>query len=133
MVRPHGCSWSWTPPSIPLSDIDVRGNVVATSRTGTAKWKHARASAIARAKQVGQSHCPICGVILDYDVGGSPNSAEADHIVEYAAGGSDHPDNLRIICRRCNQRRGGYLGKQRSSSRQKQPVFVRPTASSAVW
>lgn len=35
---------------------------------------------------------------------GSRYALEVDHIVPKAVGGSDHPENLRLLCRSCNQR-----------------------------
>ena len=79
---------------------------MTTSRTGTASWKRTRARVIADAQANGQMTCPICHVALDYDFARKPNSAEVDHVVPHAHGGTDDPSNLRVICRRDNQRRG---------------------------
>jgi 5-methylcytosine-specific restriction endonuclease McrA len=80
---------------------------MATSRTGTGKWKRNRATKIAEAKANGLTHCPgfdghTCGIDLDFDYPQFPNSAEVDHIVRYSDGGTDALDNLRVICRFCN-------------------------------
>lgn len=69
--------------------------------------------AIRRAKQNDITNCPECGVYLNYETGQRPDSAEADHIVPYSAGGEDHINNVRIICRRCNQSLGGKTGKRK--------------------
>jgi len=79
---------------------------MASSRTGTAQWKRARAQAIARAKRTGVTHCRHCRVQLDYTQGLQPNSAEPDHLIPWSAGGRDHVDNLEVICRKCNQSKG---------------------------
>ena len=104
------------------------GGSMATSRTGTARWKNVRARALTKAQREGITHCPICRVPLDYTQGRHPNSAEPDHVIEEARGGSDMLDNLRIICRRCNQRRGGRLGAKRTPRptrhRKQQPQSV---------
>ena len=79
---------------------------MATSRTGTATWKNLRKRAIYRAKRVGLTHCPICKVALDYQVSLTPASAEVDHVIPHSKGGLDHIDNVTVICRACNQRKG---------------------------
>ena len=66
-----------------------------------------------RDKEAGITTCPLCGVILDYDVSRLPNSAEADHIVPYAQDGTDTLENTRTVCRRCNQSRGGKQAHQK--------------------
>jgi 5-methylcytosine-specific restriction enzyme A len=79
---------------------------MATSRTGTTTWKTLRKRAIYRAKRAGLTHCPSCKVELNYDVGQTPTSAEVDHILPFSKGGQDHIDNVTVICRLCNVRKG---------------------------
>lgn len=79
---------------------------MATSRTGTATWKRVRAYALKEAKANGQTKCPFCKVTLNYDLGLTPSSAEADHIIAHANGGQDRADAVQILCRRCNQSKG---------------------------
>ena len=79
---------------------------MVTSRTGTSKWKNLRRRTLHEAKAQGLTNCPLCKVELDYEVGRMPASAEVDHIHSVARGGRDEADNVRVICRRCNQRRG---------------------------
>ena len=79
---------------------------MATSRTGTATWKRVRAQAIRRAQRAGITNCRHCKVLLDYIVGRTPASAEVDHLRPYANGGTDHIDNVEVICRLCNQSKG---------------------------
>ena len=85
---------------------------MATSRTGTASHKRFRTAVLRRDRRAGIEQCPICGVTLDYSQGLRPNSAEPDHIVPHAHGGTDSADNGRTICRRCNQRRGNGQSKR---------------------
>lgn len=92
--------------------------MVATSRTGTARYKRVRREALAQAQDRGITHCLCtlackhhrgrpCGVLLNFEVGRLPNSAEPDHIRPHANGGRDTVENMgRIVCRRCNQARG---------------------------
>lgn len=65
-----------------------------------------RREALREGQYRGITHCPDCQVELDYSKGRQPNSAEPDHIMPVAYGGTDDLDNLRICCRQCNQRRG---------------------------
>lgn len=40
---------------------------------------------------------------------GSTNNLTIDHIIPLAKGGTNEPDNLRVMCRTCNCRKGrGY-------------------------
>jgi len=90
---------------------------MATSRTGTTRYKHWRRGVLHRAQAEGITHCPCiapcnhhqgqpCRIRLDYNTGRRPNSAEPDHITPWANGGQETPDNGRAICRRCNQATG---------------------------
>ena len=110
---------------------------MATSRTGTAKWKKASAKALRTAQNRGQTQCPLCRTRLDWTRSRTPTSPEADHIIEHAAGGTDTQDNLRIICRQCNQQRGGRFGKQQQLKRQSktvtQPRFTGSLNTSQPW
>lgn len=99
---------------------------MAASRTGTTKWKALRAKAIAEALANDQYTCPRCGVALDYSRSRQPNSPEPDHIQEHANGGKDSLDNIRIICRRCNQQLGGKLGGKRAQERIKTLRIAQP-------
>ena len=85
---------------------------MATSRTGTAKWKRTRSEAIKQAQRDGLDHCPACRTHLDYERSGQPNSAEVDHIVPYSLGGTDDLANVRVLCRWCNQARGNGTSKR---------------------
>ena len=40
---------------------------------------------------------------------GNDGPLELDHIIPWSAGGSDDLDNLRALCRPCNQRRSNYI------------------------
>lgn len=79
---------------------------VATSRTGTAQYKHWRKRVLIAARDAGIAQCPHCGVRLDYTRGLQPNSAEPDHILPVRWGGKNTLENGRVLCRRCNQSRG---------------------------
>ncbi|GGL83387.1 HNH endonuclease [Glutamicibacter protophormiae] len=81
--------------------------MVATSRTGTALWKKIVARVRYRCRVVeGQTRCPWCSVVLNWEVSKLPNSAEVDHIVPSAQGGADSEENAWVICRRCNGSKG---------------------------
>ena len=118
-----------------------RGRTV--SRTSTREHKQFRKQVLARAQAIGITHCPACGVKLQYNNNGErkPNSAEADHIIPASLGGTNHPDNGRVLCAKCNSRRGnGRHGKGRarhyqknSDERDRLPIAVMPTQHSNTW
>jgi len=97
---------------------------MGTSRTGTARWKHLRRQALRDAQHRGQTHCLLCPALLDYEVGRIPNSAEADHILPHSRGGQDTLDNIRIICRHCNQSRGARTAR---------PIIAATTTTLVHW
>lgn len=87
--------------------MNVREVNMATSRTGTGKWKSIRKRALHRAMRDGITHCTECRIVLDYETGLRPNSAEVDHIIPWSVSQTDTLDGTRVICRRCNQSLGG--------------------------
>lgn len=101
---------------------------MATSRTGTATWKRISRQAKKLAKANGQTRCPHCGVTLDYDVGLTPCSAEADHIIPHAKGGRDELSNVIVVCRRCNQSKGN-----RQAPKATTVMAVKPLKTSRRW
>lgn len=115
----------------------------AVSRTSTREHKQFRKQVLARAQAMGITHCPACGVKLQYNNNGQrkPNSAEADHIIPASLGGTNHPDNGRVLCAKCNSRRGnGRHGKGRARHYQKNgderdrlPIAVMPTQHTDTW
>lgn len=116
----------------------------AVSRTSTREHKQFRKQVLARAQQMGITHCPACGIKLQYHNSNGqrkPNSAEADHIIPASLGGTNHPDNGRVLCAKCNSRRGnGRGGKGRARHYQKNeeerdrlPIAVMPTEHSDTW
>ncbi|QUL79916.1 HNH endonuclease [Brevibacterium sp. SMBL_HHYL_HB1] len=51
-----------------------------------------------------------------------PNSAEADHIIAYAQGGTDTIDNVQVICRLCNQTKGAGKKRKRRTGKRVEPT-----------
>lgn len=107
---------------------------MATSRTGTTRWLRLAAQAKHRAQADGLTHCPLCGTLLNYRIGRTPASAEVDHIIPHSRGGTDTPDNVRIICRRCNQSRGnGLRPRTRRTTGGNTITHVATTATTSIW
>lgn len=94
---------------------------MTTSRTGTTRWKKLRQQAIHQAKQNNQTRCPICKAPLNYNTPLHPKSPEADHITPHTHGGQDTLENIRIICRQCNQKLGGKLATKTKNKHQHAP------------
>ena len=97
---------------------------VATSRTGTTSHKHWRTQILNRDRNQGITHCPLCNTPLDYTTSRQPNSAEPDHIIPHANGGTNTLENGRTICRRCNQRRGALTGHTTARKHAKQTHYT---------
>lgn len=95
---------------------------MATSRTGTAKYKRWRLAILTRDRNAGITHCPLCGCVMDYEHGLKPNSAEPDHILADKFGGQLTGDNGRAICRHCNQSRGD--GSKSARAKAMKPAVV---------
>lgn len=107
---------------------------MVTSRTGTAPHLRFRREVLRRGVENGHTHCPCtdphkhhptrtpCSVWLDYEQSRLPNSAEPDHIIPVTRGGTNDPDNGRVICRQCNQARGNGTRNRRSPKKPQQPV-----------
>lgn len=87
-----------------------------TSRTGTTQGKRFRQETLRAAINAGQTHCPDCQVQLAWGTSKQPDSPEADHITPHSRGGTDRPDNGRVICRHCNQSRGNRSIRKRPES-----------------
>ena len=87
---------------------------MATSRTGTTAWKRIREQALKDALERGLMHCPRCRVGLDWEYSLRPNSPEVDHIKAHSQGGADALENVRVICRRCNQELGARLKRPKA-------------------
>ena len=95
---------------------------MATSRTGTAKYKRWRLAILTRDRNAGITHCPLCGCVMDYEHSLLPNSAEPDHILADKFGGQLTGDNGRAICRHCNQSRGD--GSKSARAKRMKPAVV---------
>ena len=105
---------------------------MTTSRTGTTRWLHNAVAAKRAARAAGLDRCPICHVHLTWDASRLPSSPEADHIVPHSLGGTDAQENIRIICRRCNQRKGNGR-KSRPPKQKHRKTRIRRTADPETW
>jgi 5-methylcytosine-specific restriction enzyme A len=101
---------------------------MATSRTGTSQYKKARKRALHLAQAQSLTHCPYCGIELDYVNSLRPNSAETDHVIAHAKGGQDHVNNLAVCCRHCNQSKG-----DRPAPKTKTILATKPLKTSRQW
>lgn len=99
---------------------------MAASRTGLTSHLKWRKRVLAAGKNNGVTHCPICNVPLDYHVTRKPDSAEPDHIIPAANGGTNTVNNGRVICRLCNQRRGNRI-------RDPKPRTPTTVEASPIW
>lgn len=87
---------------------------MATSRTGTTRWKAIAAKRKRQAQRDGIDHCPRCGILLDYTPGSRQrNSVEVDHVVPVAQGGADEYENTMVLCGRCNRALGDKRTKRK--------------------
>lgn len=50
--------------------------------------------------------CALCGIPVTTHDPQLPTHAELDHIVPVARGGTDTRDNVQVLCRKCNRRKG---------------------------
>ena len=106
---------------------------MATSRTGTTRWLRNSSAAKRSARAAGLEHCPLCHVRLTWDAGLLPSSPEADHIVPHSRGGSDAPENIQIICRRCNQRKGSGRKPRPPKRKRNRPTRIQETTDTETW
>ncbi|WP_428978801.1 HNH endonuclease [Actinomyces oris] len=108
-------------------------NTMTTSRTGTTRWLRNAATAKRSARAAGLEHCPICHVRLTWDAGLLPSSPEADHIVPHSRGGNDSLENIQIICRKCNQKKGNGRKPRSPKQKRNRPARIRQTTDTETW
>lgn len=87
-------------------NTDAPGRPSASQRGYGAKWRRISDKLIAAATQ-----CAICGGEFT-----KADPATVDHIVPKARGGTNDEQNLRVIHRSENSRRGGQMPKRRRTS-----------------
>jgi len=83
-----------------LIQVPVIARDTAPKRTDTGKLPHYRKSKnFLYGKQEGD--CAGCGEHFNYRI------LEVDHILPRSKGGTDHLDNLQLLCSYCNRSKGG--------------------------
>ena len=109
---------------------------MATSRTGTARYKRNSNRALHAAQVANLTHCPCkgnckqhrgrtCNVPLDYTNRRRPNGASVEHVQAWATGGTDDVTNLTIICLRCNE----TLGDKRQRTKRQHVPTIEPATT----
>jgi 5-methylcytosine-specific restriction protein A len=70
-----------------------------------------------------------CELLTDGRRCGSRDRCQVDHIVNLAAGGTHHLDNLRVLCKRCHDKKTAQEGKGFRGSRKPkaEPVLITRT------
>jgi len=58
--------------------------------------------------------CKLCGVATPKELRGTvhPHAPEVDHIIPRSRDGNDEPENLRCVCRSCNQKKLSYTDEE---------------------
>lgn len=77
----------------------LRGS--STQRGYGGEWRRVAKAVLSQWVAVNGYHCPGYGVPSH-----SAEKLTVDHVVPKAAGGTDHPSNLSVLCRSCNSRKG---------------------------
>lgn len=65
-------------------------------------------------KNKGVTNCLCCGVALTFrgeKKSSHPTRATLDHIIPISKGGTNKKENLRIICRKCNEEKADTYKK----------------------
>ena len=98
---------------------------MATSRTGTSRWKRIRAQAIADAIRDGLDKCPLCGTLLDLHGTGDGAPVEVDHVIPHVVSGVDDISGVQVMCKTCNRRKGsGQARKPHPIVRAEPPTLI---------
>lgn len=75
---------------------------------GKGQGRYVQVGVKAQVWQRDQGKCTVCG---------SNYALELDHMQPFAMGGKTLPQNLRLLCRNCNQRKAKEMGLSRRTSR----------------
>lgn len=81
---------------------------------------HQYSTRLQRATIRNHPYCQHCG---------TTQSLEADHIIPLAEGGTNHPNNLQVLCHTCHQyktRQEATRGRQRRQQRLHKPHHPHP-------
>ena len=86
------------------------------------------------------SHCPMCGVALDWEHPYQDNSAELDEIwplsktpPELRARAAVDPSNVQVLCRRCNKLKGARTPQQLAIMQRPSAEPDAPIKTSRKW
>lgn len=105
----------------------TRTNRPGTPRTATTAWKHIRRRVMH--EEQSKTNCPECQRPLAWGTAKTPRSPEVDHITPVVLGGTNERENLRVICRECNQK----LGQLAAVQRRRGDTTPTPTTTLAAW
>lgn len=91
----------WDPEWIRVRRAELAGSPFRTWLTGNPKRRTLPPQLVCEVKARDNGRCRACG---------STEELQIDHIFPVSLGGSDDIDNLQVLCRPCNQRKGVHVG-----------------------
>jgi len=96
MWRNRPVQWAWLMHD--MFNVEFVDDGQPVKKPTSPKWRSALAQALA--ERDGRSCCTQCGSLDRIDI---------DHIIPQSRGGTDDLSNLRLLCRRCNSKKGAKM------------------------